>query len=127
MSIHHHHQPYLTIHDFDTHKQYGWHNSLSLIAEVSSGDTVSYQNKAASDAQVTTQSSVEDVANIDFEKVNPVSGPVYVNDAKPGDTLEVEIVDFRQLDWGWTAIIPGFGLLADDFPNPALKTYDLKD
>ncbi|HLR73440.1 MAG TPA: acetamidase/formamidase family protein [Pseudogracilibacillus sp.] len=127
MSIHHHHQPYLTIHDFDTHKHYGWDNSLSPIAEVSSGDTVSYEIKESSDGQFTKQSTEKDVASIDFEKVNPVSGPVYVNDAKPGDTLEVEIVDFRQLDWGWTAIIPGFGLLADDFPNPAIKTYDLKD
>src|SRR5699024_12776661 len=110
---------------FYTHKHYSWNNYLSPITDVASIDTISYEIKESSYGQFTKQSTEKDVASIDFEKVNPVSGPVYVNDAKPGDTLEVEIVDFRQLDWGWTAIIPGFGLLADDFTNPAMKTYDL--
>jgi acetamidase/formamidase len=64
---------------------------------------------------------VEDVATLDFTHVNPVSGPVFVKGARPGDVLEVEIVSFRPRDWGWTAIIPGFGLLADQFPEPWLK------
>ena len=28
-------------------------------------------------------------------------------------------------DWGWTAIVPGFGFLADEFPDPALRTFEL--
>jgi Predicted acetamidase/formamidase len=42
--------------------------------------------------------------------VNPVSGPVYVKGAEPGDTLAVELLEFHPQGWGWTAIIPGFGL-----------------
>lgn len=125
MTIHHHNQPYVTIHDFHSHKHYGWDHSIKPIAEVESGQTVSYEVVESSSGQFTKQSTKEDVANIDFEKVNPVAGPVYIKDAKPGDTLEIEIIDFKQLDWGWTAIIPGFGLLADDFPEAAIKTYDL--
>jgi len=53
--------------------------------------------------------------------VNPVSGPVYVRDARPGDVLAVEVLEFRPRDWGWTALIPGFGLLADEFPEPWLR------
>jgi acetamidase/formamidase len=53
--------------------------------------------------------------------VNPVSGPVFVKGARPGDTLAVEILELRPRDWGWTAIIPGFGLLADEFPEPWLR------
>lgn len=126
MSIHHHHQPYVTIHDFHSHKHYGWDNSLQPIAEVDSGQTISYEIVEASDGQFTKQSTVKDVENIDFDKVNPVAGPIYVKDAQPGDTLEVEMIHFSQLDWGWTAIIPGFGLLADDFPEAAMKTFDLR-
>ena len=63
----------------------------------------------------------------DFTKVNPVAGPLYIKDAMPGDTLEIEMLDFKQLDWGWTAIIPGFGLLADQFKDPKIKIFDLKD
>ena len=53
--------------------------------------------------------------------MNPVSGPVAVKGAKPGDVLAVEILELRPGDWGWTAIIPGFGLLADEYPDPWLR------
>src|ERR687895_1040872 len=45
----------------------------------------------------------------------------YVKDARPGDVLAIEILEFRPRDWGWTALIPGFGLLADEFPEPWLR------
>src|SRR5699024_735905 len=77
--------------------------------------------------QFTRYSTKEDVANINFAKVNPVSGPIYIKDAEPGDTLEIEMIDFRQLDWGWTALIPGFGLLSDTFTDPEIKIFDLKN
>jgi acetamidase/formamidase len=38
--------------------------------------------------------------------------------------LEVEVLEFAMTGWGWTAIIPGFGLLADEFPDPWLKHWD---
>ncbi|SDI63831.1 acetamidase/formamidase family protein [Natribacillus halophilus] len=125
MTIHHHHHAYTTIHDFVSHKHYGWDNALAPIAEVDAGQTVNYQITEASDGQFTKHSTVDDVKNIDFGKVNPVAGPIYVKGAEPGDTLEVEMLDFRHLEWGWTALIPGFGLLADEFENPAIKTFDL--
>lgn len=125
MTIHHHHHPYMTIHDFNSHKHYGWDNSFSPISEVDSGQIITYEITEASGGQFTKHSTKEDVAKIDFEKVNPVAGPIYVKGAEPGDTLEVEMINFQQLDWGWTAIIPGFGLLSDHFTEPAMKTYDL--
>lgn len=125
MTIHEHHHPYLTIHDFHSHKHYGWDNSIKPIAEIDCGQTISYSIVESSGGQFTKKSTAKDVENIDFEKVNPVSGPVYVKGAQPGDTLEVEMIHFSELDWGWTAIVPGFGLLADDFPEAAIKTYDL--
>ena len=66
-------------------------------------------------------STSEDVAKLDFDHVNPVSGPVSVKGARPGDVLAVEILEFRPREWGWTALIPGFGLLADEFPEPWLR------
>ena len=59
-------------------------------------------------------------------KVNPVTGPIFVDGAEPGDALKVTIESFAPSGFGWTANIPGFGLLADQFPEPALHlwTYD---
>jgi acetamidase/formamidase len=56
-----------------------------------------------------------------------VNGPIYVEGAEPGDTLQIELLDLQPAGWGWTAIIPGFGLLADEFPEPALKVWTLAD
>lgn len=127
MSMHNHNHPYMTIHDFNQHSHIGWDNSLKPIAEVNSGQIVSFEVVDSSGGQFTKDSTMSDIGKLDFDKVNPTAGPIYVKDAQPGDTLEVEFLDFKQLDWGWTAIIPGFGLLADDFKDPALKIFDLKN
>lgn len=53
---------------------------------------LSYEILESSGGQLTKHSKPEDVTNIDFDKVNPVAGPIYVKGAEPGDTLEVEII-----------------------------------
>lgn len=100
---------------------YVWDNSLEPALEVEPGEAVELHVRDASDEQIGASSGVEDVTRLDFDHVNPVSGPVFVKGAKPGDVLEVELLEFRPPDWGWTAIIPGFGLLADEFPEPWLR------
>jgi acetamidase/formamidase len=100
---------------------YVWDNSLEPALEIEPGEAVQLHVRDASDEQISASSGVEDVTRLDFDHVNPVSGPVFVKGAKPGDVLEVELLEFRPPDWGWTAIIPGFGLLADEFPEPWLR------
>ena len=113
-----------TIHKEKHH--FGWDNSLPPALVVAPGATVEFEIVDASGGQLTRNSIHADVAKLDFSRVNPVTGPVYVEGAEPGDVLVVEILDFELSGWGWTAIIPGFGLLAEDFPNPFLhiSEYD---
>jgi len=92
---------------------------------VDSGDTVSFDCEDASSGQITPASTVEAVVKFDIALADPVFGPVHVRGAEPGDALEVEILDLRTADWGWTAIVPGFGLLADEFAEPQLKLWEL--
>src|SRR5213079_3061246 len=106
---------------------YAWDNSIEPALEVEPGDAVELKVRDASDEQITATSEVEDVEKLDFGHVNPVSGPVFVNDARPGDVLEVELLEFRPPEWGWTAIIPGFGLLAEEFPEPWLRISEVSD
>jgi acetamidase/formamidase len=103
------------------HSAYVWDNAAEPALEVESGTTVELEAADASGGQLNAQSTTEDVANLDLNKVNPVTGPIYVNNAKPGDVLAVEILELKPHDWGWTAIIPGFGLLADEFPDAWLN------
>ncbi len=101
--------------------QYAWDNSFEPALEIESGEEVLLHVRDASDLQITSESTAGDVAALDFDRVNPVSGPVFVKGAEPGDTLAVELLEFRPRSWGWTAIIPGFGLLADEYPDPWLR------
>ena len=101
----------------------GWDNSLDPALEIAPGDIVEFEAQDASGGQLNPASTVEDVPKLDFEKVNPVTGPVYVDGAVPGDALKITILSFDPSGWGWTAIIPGFGLLADQFTDPALHIW----
>jgi len=113
-----------TIHS--RHHHLGWDNSIPPVLTVAPGESVEFEIVDASGGQIDVESGVAEVAALDFAKVNPVTGPVHVDGAEPGDALKVTIESFVPSGWGWTAIIPGFGLLADQFPEPAINiwTYD---
>lgn len=104
-----------------------WDRSVEPVIRVDSGDEVTFDALDASCGQITAASTVADLATLDFSRVDQVCGPVYVEGAEPGDTLEVELLDFVPGTWGWTAAIPGFGLLADEFPEAALRITRLAD
>ena len=91
---------------------YAWDNSIAPALEIESGETILLHVRDASDEQIGPTSAVDAVAALDFSKVNPVSGPVYVKGAEPGDTLAFDLLELQPPTWGWTAIIPRFGLLA---------------
>ena len=109
----------------DTQPHAFWDNSYPARIHIKSGDTVVFETLEASACQVTPSSPHEAVAHLDFGLIHPLTGPVYVEDAEPGDGLEVEVVSIKHKGWGWNAVIPGFGLLGEDFPNPYVHHYKL--
>ena len=115
-----------TIHIHRHQWHLAWDHSIPPIATIESGETVSFDLLDASCGQIVQDSTVETIRTLDFSRVDQVNGPIYVEGATPGDTLEVEFLDLQPADWGWTAIIPGFGLLADDFPEPIIKIWHLE-
>ena len=109
----------------DTQPHAFWDNSYPARIHIKSGDTVVFETLEASANQVTPTSADEAVANLSFDPIHPLTGPVYVEGAESGDGLEVEIISIKHKGWGWNAVIPGFGLLGEDFPNPYLHHYKL--
>jgi formamidase len=91
------------------------------VLHVEPGAELELHTIDSSGGQLTATSTAADVADLDFAKVNPVTGPVFVVGAQPGDALAIDILDFDTSGWGWTGIIPGFGLLAEDFTEPWLN------
>ncbi|MFL5725218.1 MAG: acetamidase/formamidase family protein [Chloroflexota bacterium] len=98
-----------------------WDPAIPPIETVGDGDEVEFDLLDASNGKLTQTTTVDEIARLDFSGVDQVNGPIAVDGAKAGDTLQVDLLDFQPADWGWTASIPGFGLLADDFPDPAYK------
>jgi len=62
------------------------------VVEADPGDTVVYDTRDAFDGQLDGRSTAEDVGNLDLSVVHPLTGPVFVRGAEPGDLLEVELV-----------------------------------
>jgi acetamidase/formamidase len=90
---------------------------------VPSGAVIEAYTKEATDRQLTVESTSADVPAIAFDPIHPLTGPVYVEGAEPGDILAVTLHHLEVLDWGWTGVFPGFGFLADEFTEPYLKTF----
>ena len=110
-----------TIHSAQHH--FGWNHSIPPVQTVAPGSTIHFECVDSSAGQLTANSTVQDVVDLDFGKINPVTGPIYIDGAKPGDVVKITIEQFEPSGFGWTANIPGFGLLADQFTEAALHIW----
>jgi acetamidase/formamidase len=101
----------------------GWDNALPPALTIAPGATIAFECQDASGGQLTPTSTDADVAAFDFSRTNPVTGPVYIDGAEPGDAVKITIDSFAPSGFGWTALFPGFGLLADQFTTTALHIW----
>jgi acetamidase/formamidase len=104
-----------------------WDAGNAPVLTVEGGDTVVVHTRDVSDDQIGPDSTVDAIAGLDWDRVYPLAGPIAVDGAEPGDTLAVEVLDLHTEGWGWTAILPGLGLLPEDFPDAYLRIFDLSD
>jgi acetamidase/formamidase len=109
----------------DGRVHFTWDAGHPPALEIDSGDTVVVWTRDVSDNQIGPDSDASVLPDIDFDRLYPLAGPIAIAGAQPGDTLAIEILDIHTQGWGWTAILPGLGLLPDDFPDPYLRVFDL--
>lgn len=116
----------MVFHVFPSDKtHFKWDKSLEPALSISPGDSVVYELKDVTDGQITPSSTHEVIERMDWNRVYPLAGPLFVEGAEVGDVIEVEVLDIHTKGWGWSAIIPGFGLLEEEFNEPKLKIWDL--
>ena len=77
-------------------------------ARAVSGDTVRFVCRDCYDGQLTEDGM--DFASLDMTRGNPVTGPLYIDGARPGDTLRVEILSIEPDDHGVMCLRPGAGI-----------------
>lgn len=108
---------------------YAWDNTHPPRLTIEPGDTVIFSTRDAADKYYSVDSTGADVKAKGPLVGHPLTGPVYVNGAEPGDTLVIHVMEvIPTLGFGWTAIRPGLGLLpVEEFPNEFLQIWDLTD
>src|SRR6201988_3717509 len=105
---------------------YRWAKSHKPVLTISDGETVTFEINDVASWHFTEDSRSQDIDRLDASKLYPLAGPVLGEGALPGDALMVETLSVKVADFGWSAIIPGFGLL-EEFKKPYLYKWNLKD
>jgi acetamidase/formamidase len=102
-----------------------WNRCLAPALHVAPGQRFTFVSPDASNGLLGRHSTAADISGIDFRKLDPLCGPIHVEGAEPGDALMLEILDLELGNWGWTGLLPDFGLLSDQFPEPFFRGFDL--
>lgn len=105
-----------------------WHEEIEPVLEIDPGDLVVFETRDSVDGQIGPDTDVGDLDHVSTGRVHPLTGPVFVRGAQPGDLLEAALVDIAPDPWesrGFTRQLPGFGLLRDEFPDPYLVHWRL--
>ncbi|KUK03173.1 MAG: Acetamidase/Formamidase [Thermotoga sp. 50_1627] len=104
---------------------YAFSPGMKPVAHVHAGETVQFETLDALGGQIQNE---EDVMNLDFSKVNPATGPIYVEGARKGQTLVVEILDINiSSDRGVIVAEEGFGVLRDVVKGFRAKILPIRD
>lgn len=102
-----------------------WHPDIEPALRISPGDRVSVGTRDSFDGQILPhETTVEDFSRISIARAHPLTGPIYIDEAEPGDLLAIKIEAVVPAKYGFTAIFPGFGFLRDQFPNPHLIHWE---
>jgi len=104
-----------------------WHPGLNPVARVAPAEELTLETRDGLDDQLHRTSTAADLATIRFGRSHPLTGPVFIEGAEPGDLLEIEILGYEVPEYGHTAFLPGYGFLPDVFPEPYLVLWELAD
>ena len=84
------------------------------MIEAAAGEEVTLETRDANDLQIHAGTTAKDLEKLERTVAHPLTGPVYVKGAEPGDLLEIEYLDIRPERYGWTRFAPGSGFLPED-------------
>jgi amidase len=93
--------------------------------EIDSGDTVVFETHDARTGTIRSNQDLLDHAHPDGS--NPATGPVWIREAQPVDSLAVEILDIQLADKAFVAVKKGVGLLSDRAQNFATRVTEIRD
>ncbi|MDO5714366.1 MAG: acetamidase/formamidase family protein [Tissierellia bacterium] len=95
------------------------------VLAIESGERVYLETLDCFSNQIKTEE--DKVGEIDFAKVNPGTGPIYIKDAQPGDVLKVTIHRIDLKEQGVSIVSPGMGVLHDQIKEEVSVVIPVKD
>ncbi|MFF9603631.1 formamidase [Streptomyces sp. NPDC014684] len=114
-----------------------WHPDIPPVATVRPGTEFRLECREWFDGTVHNDDSANDIRDLDLSMVHPLSGPIAVEGAQPGDLLVVDILDIGPVPqetgpvagqgWGYTGIFAkanGGGFLTEHFPDAYKAVWD---
>jgi len=102
-----------------------WDRALEPRLRIASGDEVQIQCVDASGGQVRPGMSTAEYLAIDRTRIHALTGPIWIDGAAPGDTLQVDVLATHHHGWGWSSIVEGLGFLKQRFREPYLFHWQL--
>ncbi len=102
-----------------------WHPDIAPTVRVARGSTVEIETIDAMDRQIKPGMTGQELLSVEMGRVHPLTGPVYVEGAEPGDLLAVKVEAIQTASRGYTFIAPGFGFLREHFPEPHLVHWEM--
>jgi len=102
-----------------------WDRSLPPRARIRSGDSIEIECQDSSGSQVCPGMTAAEFMAIDRTRIHALTGPIWIEDAEPGDMLEIEVIKIRHRGWGWSSVTPGLGFLKERFTEPYLFHWQL--
>src|SRR5262245_32316030 len=101
-----------------------FHPDIPPVLEVGEGEEVALETRDALDGQLKPGTTVANFPSLDVGAVHPLTGPVYVKGAAPGDLLEIEFTDIIAEPVAFSAIMPGLGFLRDVMTESFLAHWE---
>jgi amidase len=95
------------------------------VAQMKPGETIIVETDDCFKSQIKSEKDL--VTEIDFSRVNPATGPVEVEGAKPGDILVVDIQDIELGETGFMVTIPGEGAFGARITHPKTKVVPVSE
>lgn len=100
-------------------------DNRETAVKVPQGEIIEFHTRDCFNNQITDENYVLDV--LDWDHINPATGPVYVEGAEKGDVLKVEILDIVLDDIGTMCCLPENGVLGGDITESQVKKVPVKD
>ena len=104
---------------------YAFSADLAPVLEIDPGEDVHMETHDCFCGQMQTEADT--IETLDWERVNPATGPVYVRGAEPGDVLAVKIKDVQVADQGAMVTIPGEGALGDVITQSETRIFRMEE